>query len=198
MARADDYLVVRGAYYREASTRVIQPMIEVQRESPTGIDVGAHFLIDTITSASIAAGTTVDNVFTEVRDEAGFRVRKRWERSDLSVAYKYSSESDYWSHSIGLSYGTRLWYDTAALRFSVGRSFDTMSAKGRTPDCMPNTPAEFCTLNSWFAGASYSQVLSPVMIAQLSAETAYLEGFQGNLYRQVGSLMKYEFLPPKR
>ena len=35
MARADDYVVVRGAYYREASTRVIQPMVELQRESPT-------------------------------------------------------------------------------------------------------------------------------------------------------------------
>lgn len=198
MARADDYVAVRGAYYREASTRVIQPMIEVQRESPTGLDVGAHFLVDAITSASIAAGTTVDNVFTEVRDEVGFRVRKRWERSDLSVVYKYSSESDYWSHSLGLSYGTRLWYDTAALRFSVGRGWDTMSAKGRTPDCQPNMPAEFCTLNSWYAGVSYSQILSPVMLAQVSAETAYLEGFQGNLYRQVGSLMRYEFLPPRR
>jgi len=198
LARADDYVVVRGAYYREASTRVIQPMVEVQRESPTGIDVGAHFLIDTITSASIAAGTTVDNVFTEVRDEAGFRVRKRWERSDLSVAYRYSSESDYWSHSIGLSYGTRLWYDTAALRFSVGRNYDTLSAKGRTPDCQPGKPAAFCTLNGWFGGVSYSQVLSPVAIAQISAETSYLEGFQGNLYRQVGSLAKYEFLPERR
>ena len=81
-ARADDYVSVRGAYYREASTRVIQPMVEVIRESPSGLDVGAHFLVDAITSASIAAGTSVDNVFTEVRDEVGLRVRKRWQRSD--------------------------------------------------------------------------------------------------------------------
>jgi len=198
MARADDYVAVRGAYYREASTRVIQPMVEVQRESPSGIDVGAHFLIDTITSASIAAGTTVDNVFTEIRDEVGFRVRKRWERSDLSVAYKYSSESDYWSHSFGVSYGMRLWADTAALRFTAGRSWDTMSAKGRTPDCRPGHPAEFCTLDAWFGGVSYSQVLSPVSIGQVSVESAYLDGFQGNLYRMVPSLMKYEFLPERR
>jgi hypothetical protein len=198
MARADDYVAVRGAYYREASTRVIQPMVEVQRESPSGIDVGAHFLIDTITSASIAAGTTVDNVFTEIRDEVGFRVRKRWSRSDLSLAYKYSSESDYWSHSFGASYGIRLWADTAALRFTAGRSYDTMSAKGRTPDCRPGQPAEFCTLNAWFSGVSYSQVLSPVALGQVSFESAYLDGFQGNLYRMVPSLMKYEFLPERR
>ena len=34
-ARAEDYVVVRGAYYREPSTRVIQPMVEVERDSPT-------------------------------------------------------------------------------------------------------------------------------------------------------------------
>ena len=59
-------------------------------------------------------------------------------------------------------------------------------------------PAQFCTLNTWFAGVSYSQVLSPVALAQISAETALLDGFQGNLYRQVASLMMYEFLPEKR
>ena len=196
-AWADDYVVVRGAYYREASTRVIQPMVELLRESPT-VDVGAHFLVDAITSASIAAGTSVDNVFTEVRDEAGFRVRKRFERSDATLSYRYSAESDYWSHSIGAALGTRLWDDTATLRLSLGRSFDTMSAKGRTPDCRPNMPAQFCTLNTWFAGVSYSQVLSPVALAQISYETAYLNGFQGNLYRQVSSLMRYEFLPEQR
>jgi len=197
-ARANDYVVVRGAYYREASTRVIQPMVELQRESPSGIDVGAHFLIDAITSASIAAGTTVDNVFTEVRDEAGLRVRKRWERSDLTLSYKYSSESDYWSHAIGASYGARLWDDTAALRVSFGRSFDIMSARGRTPDCKPGHAAAFCTLDSWFGGVSYSQILSPVAITQVSYEAAYLEGFQGNLYRMVPSLMRYEQLPQHR
>jgi len=197
-AWATDYVVVRGAYYREASTRVIQPMVELQRDSPSGIDVDAHFLIDTITSASIAAGTSVDNVFTEVRDEVGLRVRKRWERSDLSLSYKYSAESDYWSHGIGLSYGARFWDDTAAIRVTAGRSFDTMSAKGRTPDCRPGKPATFCSLDVWFAGFSYSQVLSPVSVAQISYEAAYLDGFQGNLYRMVTSLARYEFLPEKR
>jgi hypothetical protein len=197
-ARATDYVSVRGAYYREASTRVIQPMVELQRDSPSGIDVDAHFLVDTITSASIAAGTSIDNVFTEVRDEVGLRVRKRWERSDFALSYKYSAESDYWSHGVSASYGARFWDDTAALRLTAGRSFDTMSAKGRTPDCRPGKPAPFCSLDVWFGGVSYSQVLSPVSVAQVSYEVAYLDGFQGNLYRMVPSLARYEFLPEKR
>jgi hypothetical protein len=199
-AWANDYVVVRGAYYREASTRVIQPMVELQRESPTGLDVGAHFLVDAITSASIAAGTSVDNVFTEVRDEAGLRVRKRWERSDLSLAYRYSAESDYWSHSVAGSYGKRFWDDTAAVRLTFGRSFDTMSAKGRAVNCHADmqATAPFCNLDVWFGGVSYSQVLSPVAIAQVGYEAAYLDGFQGNLYRMVTALNKYEQLPEHR
>ena len=182
-AVAGDYVIVRGAYYREASTRVIQPMVELERESPSGIDVGAHFLVDAITSASIAAGTAIDNVFTEVRDEAGLRVRKRWTRSDATLAYKYSAESDYWSHGIGGSFGHRFWGDTAAVRLSVGRSFDTMSARGRTPECRPGVSAVSCPLDVWFAGVNYTQILSPVWLAQVSYELAYLDGFQGNLYR---------------
>src|SRR5262245_8057465 len=195
---ADDYVIVRGATHREASTLAHQPMVELHRHSPSGFYVSAHFLVDAITSASIAAGTSIDNVFTEIRDEAGLRIRKRWERSDVTLAYKYSAESDYWSHALSGSYGVRLWDDTAALRFSFGANYDTMAAKGRTPDCRPGMAETFCTLKGIFGGVSYSQVLSPVSIAQISYEAAYLEGFQGNLYRMVTSLMRYEFLPEHR
>jgi hypothetical protein len=200
-ARGDDYVSIRGVYYREASTRVIQPMVSVGRDSPTGVDVDAHFLVDAITSASIAAGTSIDNLFTEVRDEVGLRVRKRWERSDVSLAYKYSAESDYWSHSIGASVGQRVWGDTGSLRLSLGRSYDTMAANGQSSlDChgfgggMPT-----CFMNGWFAGGSYSQILSPVALAQLSYEIAYLDGYQGNVYRKVAAHNDQpEFLPPHR
>lgn len=198
-ARADDYVSVRGAYYREASTRVIQPMVDVRRDSPDGLDVDAHFLVDTITSASAAAGTAVDNIFTEIRDEVGLRVRRRFERSDVGLSYKYSAESDYWSHSIGASVGQRLWGDTGSIRLSLGRSFDTMTNKTGTPTCAPNVQQPFCTLDTWYAGVSYSQVLSPVMIGQVSYEAAYLDGFQGNVYRTVPTVNNApEFLPPHR
>jgi len=199
-AGANDYVVVRGAYYREASTRVIQPMVELQREAPgSGVDVAAHFLVDAITSASIAAGTTVDNVFTEIRDEVGLRVRKRWQRSDLALSYRYSAESDYWSHGVAASFGHRFWEDTASVRLSVGRSFDDVAANGRMSVCRPDTdPMRSCALDVWFGGISYSQVLSPVAIAQVSYEAAYVEGYQGNPYRMVTSLGRYEYVPERR
>jgi hypothetical protein len=196
-AGANDYVVVRGAYYREASTRVIQPMVELQREAPgTGVDVAAHFLVDAITSASIAAGTQVDNVFTEVRDEVGLRARKRWQRSDLALSYRYSAESDYWSHGVAASFGHRFWEDTASVRLSVGRSFDTVAANGRLTVCRPDTdPMRSCALNVWFGGISYSQVLSPVAIAQVSYEGAYVEATREIRNRMVSSLMRPEYVP---
>jgi hypothetical protein len=192
-AQADDYVAVRGVYYREASTRVIQPMVELERDSSTGVDVDAHFLVDAITSASAAAGTAIDSVFTETRNEAGLSLRKRWSRAELSVGYRYSAESDYWSHGIGLSGAKRFWGDTAMLRLALGRNFDSMASRGRTPACAIGTGVT-CPLDVWFAGLSYTQILSPVAIIQASYDSAYLDGFQGNLYRQVPG-KGYEVLP---
>src|SRR5690242_18174996 len=48
-ARADE-LVLRGNYYRDRNTRVIQPEAVFTKEAPHGIVVGGHYLLDTITS----------------------------------------------------------------------------------------------------------------------------------------------------
>ena len=195
-ARAEDYVTVRGAYYREPSTRVIQPMVEIERDSPTGWDVKAHFLVDTITSASVAAGTTADTIFTETRSEAGLAVRRRWRRSEVIGSYRYSAESDYWSHTFSLSGVQRFWGDTARVAASLGISLDSLSSRFRTPECA-TPPSHSCPLTTTFGGVSYTQLISPVWLAQASAETAFLDGFQGNLYRSVPNF-GYERVPDRR
>jgi hypothetical protein len=199
-ALADGYVTVRGAYYREPSTRVIQPTVEVERDKDiapgVGIDVKAHYLVDAITSASLAAGTAVDEVFTETRNEVGFAVRGRYNSSDLTLSYRYSAESDYWSHGVFGSLGTRFWGDTSRLTASAGVTLDEMSRRGRTPECA-KPPDTSCPLDSYYAGVGYTQILSPVALAQASLEGAWLEGFQGNLYRSVPNF-GYERLPGTR
>jgi hypothetical protein len=195
-ARADDYVTVRGAYYREPSTRVIQPTVEVERDSPTGWDVKAHFLVDSITSASVSAGTSTDSIFTETRNEAALTIRKRWDRSEISAGYKYSAESDYWSHALGVSASRRFWGDTARVGVSAGFNLDTVGSRVRTPECA-KPPSTTCSLDGIFGGLTYTQILSPVALAQVSAETSYLDGFQANLYRMVASY-GYEKIPGKR
>jgi hypothetical protein len=54
-APAENLVTVRAVYFREPSTRVVQPIVEIARDLPAGWDVRANYLLDAITSASVAA-----------------------------------------------------------------------------------------------------------------------------------------------
>ncbi|HMC94171.1 MAG TPA: DUF3570 domain-containing protein [Polyangia bacterium] len=196
ITRAEDRVTIRGAYYREPSTRVIQPVVEISKDLPDGFDVDARYLVDTITSASAAAGTAVDSIFTEVRNEVGLRVGKNWERTRATLAYKYSAESDYWSHTFVGSLARRFWGDTATVAASGGVSLDAVGFRARTPPCLVGGSAS-CPLDVVFGGFAYTQVLSPVAIAQINLDSAYLSGFLGNPYRTAPGT-GYEVLPDGR
>ena len=195
--RAEDRVTIRGAYYREPSTRVIQPVVEITKDLPHGVDVNAHYLVDTITSASAAAGTSVDSIFTEIRSEVGLGVGVTWDRTRATLSYKYSAESDYWSHAGWTSLSTTFWGNTATVGAFFGLSRDSVGFnQRRTPDCTAASPNS-CPLNSTFGGVGYTQVLSPVAVAQINVDGAYLDGFLANPYRQVAGI-GYEVFPEKR
>jgi hypothetical protein len=193
--RATGEVTIRGAYYREASTRVIQPVVQIREDLPKGFDIQTHYLLDAITSASANAGAAADQIFTETRNEVGLGLGKNWGWTRLALNYQYSAESDYWSHAFGGLLSQRFWGDTAKLDLGLGVAFDEASSRGRTPFCA-SPPSRSCPLDSYFAGLSYTQVLSPYSIAQVVAETSYLSGFQGNLYRVVPGIGPE--LPPER
>jgi hypothetical protein len=194
--RAEDRVTIRGAYFREPSTRVIQPMVEITKDLPGGFDLDAHYLVDTITSASAAAGTAVDSIFTEVRNEVGLGVGKNWDRTRATLSYKYSAESDYWSHALWASLARRFWGDTATIGAFGGFSLDSVLFRGRTPTCLA-ADGFSCPLDSVFAGVAYTQVLSPVSIAQINLDSATMWGFLANPYRQV-TMVGYEVFPERR
>jgi hypothetical protein len=195
-ARADDHISVRGAYYRETSTRVVQPVVEISKDLPQGFDVTAQYLLDAITSASVAAGTTADAIFTELRNEVGLVVGKNVDRTRITAAYHYSAESDYWSHTLSGSVSQRFWGDSATLALSLGRSFERGWPRTRTPSC-PTTLLRYCALDVYFGGLSYTQILSPTLVAQASYEVFYLDGFQSSFYRALPNL-GYENVPLQR
>jgi len=197
IARGENLITVRAVYFREPSTRVVQPIAEISHDLPDGWDVRASYLLDAITSASVAAGTlTGDNVFTEIRNEVGLQIGKRIARTQINVAYHYSAESDYWSHTASGAVTQHVWGDTGLLQVSGGVSFDSMSSRGRTPSCAK--PGELdCYLRSYFGGVGYTQIISPVFIVQASVEASYLDGFQANLYRSVPG-HGYEAVPDTR
>src|SRR5262249_50388421 len=112
LARAQDVtqqVDVHGFYYKETSTRVVQPRMEVLAQIPrTSSLVGAEYSLDAISSASIAAGNRVsDNILTEYRNQVGARVVQSLNRLRLPVParvganYLRSRESDYDSDTVG-------------------------------------------------------------------------------------------------
>jgi hypothetical protein len=200
VARAENHVTVRGVYFREPSTRVVQPVVEVGVDAPSGVDVTAHYLLDAITSASAASGPSGDNIFTEYRNEAGLIMGKTWSRLRLGLAYKYSAESDYWSHIAVGSASYRAWGDSATFALSVGAGRDQVGRRvqGMAPTSTPNPGdpcmprgATTCPLDTVFGGVGYTQVLSPTAVAQVSYEFALQSGFLSSPYRN-------EMLPDKR
>jgi hypothetical protein len=194
--RAEDRVTIRGAYYREPSTRVIQPVVEITKDLPHGFDVNAHYLVDTITSASAAAGTSVDSIFTEIRSEVGLGFGKTWDRTRATLSYKYSAESDYWSHAFWASLSRTFWGNTATVGAFAGFSLDSVGFRTRTPTCLAADGIS-CPLNSVFGGLGYTQVLSPVAVAQINLDSAYLDGFLANPYRPAPGV-GYEVFPGQR
>jgi Protein of unknown function (DUF3570) len=193
-ARAENRVTVRGQYYREPSTRVVQPVAEMSADLPAGLDLSAHYLLDAITSASAAAGPSGDNIFTEYRSESGVGIGKTWSRVRVGAAYKYSGESDYWSHTVAASVALRTWQDTGTLALSGGLGWDQVGRRpqGNAPvptaapgaACAP-TALRTCPLDSVFAGVGYSQVLSPTLLVQGGYELAVLNGYLASAYRAV-------------
>jgi len=195
-ARADDYVSVHGVYFREASTRVVQPVVEISKDLPGGFDVRAHYLLDAITSASVAAGVPSDTIFTEVRNEVGLGVGKNFDRTRVALSYRYSAESDYWSHGVGLLLSQRLWGDTATVSLFGGPSFDKVAARTRTIDCPRDAGSTDpgCALRIYKGGISYSQVITPTLHAQVSYDLSYWDGYQASPYRSTSS-NGYETVP---
>jgi hypothetical protein len=194
--RAEDRVTIRGAYYREPSTRVIQPVVEITKDLPNGFDLTAHYLVDAITSASAAAGTSVDSIFTEIRNEVGIGIGKTWDRTHATLSYKYSAESDYWSHAWWASLSHTFWGNTATVGAFGGLSLDSVGFRTRTPSCRA-ADGFSCPLNSGFGGLGYTQVWSPVFITQINLDGAYLDGFLANPYRQVAGIGP-EVFPDRR
>jgi hypothetical protein len=182
--RGEDRATVRGSYYRERSTKVVQPMVLVTKDLPHGVDMAAHGLVDAITSPSILTGVPGDDIFTEYRKEVGVGVGKTIGRSRVALGYRESREPDYISHAVGLSLEQGVWQNTGTVSLALAYSDDTIG------------PMLDRGLQVGFASLFYTQALSPVLLVQTGYEISYLDGFQCNVYAR--DALGPDRCPPKR
>ncbi len=164
-------------------------MVEITKDLPDGFDLDVHYLVDTITSASAAAGTAVDSI-TECNRSAWASARTG-DQTRVTLSQGYSAESDYWSHEMGRRW--RAAGDTA----TIARRFQPRLRAVPWPHAhLPGGRRLLLPARFGFA-AAYTQVLSPVSIAQINLDTATLWGFLANPHRQV-AMVGGEVFPERR
>jgi hypothetical protein len=184
----EDRVTVRGAYFREASTRVVQPMVQATKTLPGGFDLNGHFLVDAISSASIAQGAITDEVFSEERYEGSLALGFTHDLLHVAAFARYSREPDYFSKTGGVSASYEVWERSGTVAFNLAVTHD---------DIQPRPPLVPRDLDVWFAGLSYAQILTPTTLAQVGYELYRLSGFAGNPYISHPNLGR-EDLPEKR
>lgn len=189
-ASADGTIAVRGVYYKERATRVMQPMLDGVFEVGERGLVSSHFLVDAITSASASAGAADAVAFTENRYEAGVGYTHQLDNLRLGGDAKYSTESDYTSLYAGVRGELELAQKNTVLGLGGGIGYDVISAGSGgglaqpTIECVRGQVEQpECSLTSLSVYVSATQILSRNMVAGVSADAARLDGYQSNPYR---------------
>jgi hypothetical protein len=200
-AHADGALSMRGVYYKERSTRVMQPMLDAMFEVGSRGLVTGHFLVDAITSASASSGAETAKPFDEYRVEGGVGYAHELDGPDGTIIDvirvggegKISSEPDYRSIYVGARVEAELAQKNAIVSLGVGGSFDKLNNEGLQsamggPEllCDNNDPmslAKSCPLNTYALFTSFSHLLSRDAMIGISYDIAKNSGFTSNPYR---------------
>jgi hypothetical protein len=202
-AGAEDRVIVRGNYYREPSTRVLQPEVSVQVDVPDErLSLGAAYMLDAISSASIASGAAAvtggDAVFTEVRHETTGFLASRLGNWGLGGFFRYSTETDYISRSMGVSASRDILQRSVTFSLSYAYNFDRVfriqnNTGARAPWCSGNVVIEDCRdgghglgsnlLQVHYLSGGYTHALHKTLLSVLTLEVAHATGPQDNPYR---------------
>jgi len=199
-ATAENRLTISGDYYRERSTRVLAPQLHFTVDAPDErLVLGARYLLDTVSSASIATGTADatggDNVFTELRHEVTMTADSNVKGWQPGAFFRYSTETDYISRSLGFGLGRDFLERTLNLRLTYTYNFDRVyrisgAAGSRLPWCggyygrtCDAHPGGSNLLETHYVAASYTHVVHKTVLLLATFEYAHLAGPQDNPYR---------------
>jgi len=203
VAFADGTLSMRGVYYKERSTRVMQPMLDGAFDAGAHGVVTGHFLVDAITSASASSGAAAAQPFTENRYEAGLGYTHEIEGPEGSFLdvlrvggdTKYSTESDYTSFYLGARAEAELAQKNAVIGLGGGVSKDSVSNAGAQGpmggplllcDNSQMTASDTdCPLDTYSLFTSVSHLLGDNALVGLTYDLVKMHGFTSNAYRQV-------------
>jgi hypothetical protein len=177
-AHADGTLAMRGYYYKEKATRVVEPMLDATFEVGEEDEADAHALVDAVTSASVAAGALGAEPFSEQRYEIGGGYRHKRGNSILGGSARYSYEPDYASYFVGASFTQALAQENTTVGVAAAIGQDSVESIGAF-----GVEMHHGDLTTLVGSASLTQVVTANMIAGVTYDLAHLDGCQSNPYR---------------
>jgi hypothetical protein len=171
LARADGELSMRGVYYKERATRVIQPMLDGRFDVGDEGTLDTHVLIDAITSASASAGDIID----EQRYEIGGGYMHQLSRVRIGGQARASYEPDYTSLFGGIRGELELFDKNLVIGAGGSYGHDWIDNTGA-----PVAPPVSGVLDTFLGSLSVSQILTPSTTAPITYDLSNLTGFQQN------------------
>jgi hypothetical protein len=182
---AEGWLSMRTGYYKERSTRVVQPMVDGHLDVTDSDALDVHVLVDSITSASSATGAPVVEgatfpQFSEKRYEGGAGYSHDFAPYKLGGAIGRSTESDYDSNFFDLRGEVSLDDKNTVLALNLARNFDSI-----TNGAAPAQPRFEDSMNGGSSSLSLTQLLSPDLYATFVYDFMDVHGYQANPYRKV-------------
>lgn len=226
LAQAENRADFSVSYFTEPAggqaLHVIHPEVSVAGDPARWLTLRAGYDIDIVTGATPRIyGASMDAIssatkFADYRHAAHAGAEVRIGPTTVGVGYTYGHENDYRSHSVDAAARVDLWGKNTTFKLGYSHNFDSVCnvdnrgaqplerrALGSSQGCFQNTMglvSEPLAIDSYFA--AWTQVLSPILLSDVSVSFQALDGFQSNPYRLVrlfgGSVEAQESEPSKR
>ena len=187
----DDRADVLYHRYDGGGVTIDGPSLLVRKKFAEKYSVTANYYVDMVSSASIDVVTTA-SPYTEERTQASLGADVLNGRTQYTVAFSNSDESDYTANTAAFDVSQDLFGDLTTLSFGYSRGWDEVRKRD---DAEFSEPVDRST---WRIGLS--QILTPKLMVGMNWELVSDEGFLNNPYRSVryldpGSVLGYAYQP---
>jgi len=166
----------RTSLYQDSdATTISTSLVEVDGITEGGVELGARYLVDVVSSASVDVVSQATGRIEDVRHEVGGY--GGWRGDDVSVSgrYAYSRENDWQSHNAGLRGGLDLFGGDLRLGASLGAQQSTITRANAFGFERAQT--------AWLGAVSATVRATPRDALHAALSVSHVTGFQASPYR---------------
>lgn len=168
-----------AAYSDDDATSVITSTIDAQALVPGNVTIGAHALVDVVSSASVDVVSAATERWNETRVEVGARGQATLSNIGLSLGYTRSQENDWLSHAVFVAGSKELFQKNTLVSASYALTVNTV---GRASD--PNFER---SIDSHSGELGLSQLIDAKTRVGGAYTLQFLSGYLSSPYRFVSA-----------